>query len=169
MASSMIRGFLNILVLKALGEEPKSGYNLMKFVEKRIGVKPSPGSIYPLLEQLESEGFIEIKKKGKAKEYKLTATGRKKLSAIEEKRCECLCNFTEGMKMLSALTGEDMSFPMAMVENMHKGIMPFKEINPEWDTLRNELFVQMQKGTLKQNSKKIRTVLAKTNKELKSL
>lgn len=168
MPSSMIRGFLNILVLKALAESPKSGYLLMKFVEERVGVKPSPGSIYPLLEQMEKYKLIQIKKSGRAKEYKLTNEGNKKLSLIEQKRCECLCNFTEGMKVLSALTGEDMSYPLAMVQNMHKGMLPFKEINPEWDEFRNKLFLLMQKGELKQKAAKIRKILSRANKELKA-
>ena len=55
MASSMLRGFLRIVVLKALAESPKSGYALMKYIEERIGSKPSSGSMYPLLDKLKTE------------------------------------------------------------------------------------------------------------------
>ncbi len=163
----MLRGFLKVVVLKALVENPKSGYSLMKFVEERVGVKPSPGSMYPLLDTLKKEGLVEVKGVGRAKEYKLTVEGKHRLHAIEEKRNECLCNLLDGMKMISALTGEDMSFPMAMVESVRRGVFPFKEVNPEWDNVRNQMFVMMQDGTLKQKAAKVKKVLATAYKELK--
>jgi DNA-binding PadR family transcriptional regulator len=169
MASSMLRGFLKIVVLKALAESPKSGYALMKFVEARIGTKPSPGSMYPLLEKLKDEGLVTAKGVGRSKEYKLTVQGKHKLHAIEEKRTECLTNFLDGMKMLQALTGEDMTFPMAMVDSMRRGVFPFKDINPEWDNVRNQLFMLMKQDKLKQKSAKVRKILAKTQKELKTV
>ena len=61
MTSSMLRGFLKIVVLKALAESPKSGYSLMKFIEERVGSKPSSGSMYPLLDSLKTEGLVEAK------------------------------------------------------------------------------------------------------------
>ncbi len=169
MASSMLRGFLKIVVLKALAESPHSGYSLMKHIEEKVGSKPSPGSMYPLLDSLKNEGLIEVKVVGRAKDYKLTVDGKHKLHAVDEKRNECLNNFLEGMKMLSAMTGEDMSFPMAMVESMRKGVFPFKEINPEWDTLRNQMFLMMKSGELKQKAPKVRKALALALKELKSV
>ena len=169
MTSSMLRGFLKIVVLKALAEGPKSGYSLMKHIEEKVGSKPSPGSMYPLLDSLKTEGLVEAKGVGRATEYKLTVDGRHRLHAIDEKRNECLNNFLEGMKMLSAMTGEDMTFPMAMVESMRKGVFPFKEINPEWDNVRNEVFLMMRAGKLKEKSPKVRKILAQTFKELKSV
>jgi formylmethanofuran dehydrogenase subunit E len=164
----MLRGFLKIIVLKALGESPKSGYSLMKFIEERVGSKPSPGSIYPLLDNLRKEGLVASKIVGRMTEYSLTVEGKHKLHLIDEKRTECLNNFLEGMKMLSAMTGEDMNFPMAMVESMKKGVFPFKEINPEWDTLRNQMFLMMKSGELKQKAPKVRKALALALKELKA-
>ena len=167
MASAMLRGFLRIVVLKALAESPKSGYSLMKHIEEKVGVKPSSGSIYPLLTKLKKEGLVEVKGVGRKKEYKITITGKHNLHQIEEKRTECLTNFLEGMKMIQALTGENMTFPMAMVENMKKGVFPFKEVNPEWDNVRNDLFMMMKHHSLKKNAVKVKKILATTHKELK--
>lgn len=138
----------------------------MKYVEERVGTKPSPGSMYPLLDKLRNEGLLQVKGVGRAKEYKLTIDGKHKLHAIEEKRTECLTNFLDGMKMIQTLTGEDMTFPMAMVESMRKGVFPFKDINPEWDNLRNNLFMMMKQGKLKKNASKVRKILAKAQKEM---
>lgn len=168
MNCSMLRGFLKIVVLKALGDGPKSGYSLMKFVEEKVGSKPSPGSMYPLLDNLSKDGLVEVKGVGRTKEYKLTITGKHDLENIEVKRNECIDSMVEGMKMMSALTGEDMHFPMAMVESLRKGEFPFKEVNPEWDNLRNHMFVMWKSGELRKNSSKVRKILARTFKELKS-
>jgi formylmethanofuran dehydrogenase subunit E len=165
----MLRGFLRIVVLKALGDGAKSGYSLMKFVEEKVGSKPSPGSMYPLLEALSKEGLVDVKGVGRTKEYKLTVEGRHKLENIEEKRNECLQSMVDGMKMMSALTGEDMHFPMAMVESIRKGEMPFKEVNPEWDNLRSQMFVMWKSGALKQKSSKVKKILSSAFKELKSV
>ena len=165
----MLRGFLKIVVLKALAAGPKSGYALMKYVEEKIGSKPSSGSMYPLLDNLTKDGLVESKGVGRTKEYKLTIDGRHRLESIEEKRTECLDSMLDGMRMMSALTGEDMHFPMAMLESVRKGEMPFKEVNPEWDSLRNQMFVMWKAGELKKNSSKVRKILSNAYKELKSV
>ena len=134
-----------------------------------MGSKPSPGSMYPLLDNLTKEDLIDGKGVGRTKEYKLTVEGRHKLEAIEEKRNECMNNMLEGMKMLSALTDEDMSFPMAMIESVRKGVLPFKEVNPEWDNLRNQMFVMWKTGVLKIKSAKVRKILSSAYKELKAV
>jgi formylmethanofuran dehydrogenase subunit E len=169
MASPMLRGFLKILVLKGLSESPKSGYALMKHVQDKLGAKPSPGSMYPLLDQLKKDGLVTEKGKGRANEYRLTPKGKAHTAVIEQKRTECLSSFIEGMKMLSALTGEDMAFPMAMVDSMRRGEMPFKEINPEWDSVRNGLFTMLRQGKLKGRAARIRKILAQTHKELEAV
>ncbi len=141
----------------------------MKHIEDKVGAKPSPGSIYPLLEKLKKDGMVTVKGVGRKKEYKITIGGKHVLHSIEEKRTECLTHFLDGMKMIQTLTGEDMRFPMAMVESMRKGIFPFREINPEWDSVRNDLFMMMQQHSLKKNAPKVKKILGKAHKELKTL
>jgi DNA-binding PadR family transcriptional regulator len=165
----MLRGFLKVVVLKALAESPKSGYALMKYIEEKVGSKPSPGSMYPLLDNLAKEHLIEGKGVGRTKEYKLTVDGKHTIESMVEKRNECLKSMLEGMKMMSALTGEDMSFPMAMVESIKKGEFPFKEVNPEWDNMRNQMFVMWKTGVLKIKAPKVRKILSAAYKELKSV
>src|SRR3989344_4792354 len=169
MGCSMLRGFLKILVLKALGEGPKSGYALMKYVQDHVGSKPSAGSMYPLLDHLSQDNLITIKKKTNSNEYQLTEKGNSTLKDIEEKRNQCLTNFIEGMKMLNALTGENMEFPISIVEGLKHGVVPFKDINPEMDELRHALFKMTKDGTIKKNAPKIRRIIANAKKELMAL
>src|SRR5579885_3549363 len=54
------RGDIRTAALLLLAEEPRNGYQLMQEIEERSeGVwRPSPGSVYPALAQLEDEGLI---------------------------------------------------------------------------------------------------------------
>ncbi|MBC7222406.1 PadR family transcriptional regulator [Candidatus Bipolaricaulota bacterium] len=52
------RGFLRYWVLRLLSEGPRTGYALAKELERRLGWRPSPGSLYPLLSTLAEEGLI---------------------------------------------------------------------------------------------------------------
>src|SRR5437588_10911522 len=54
------RGDVRAALLLLLAEEPRNGYQLMQAIEERSGGRwrPSPGSIYPSLAQLEDEGLV---------------------------------------------------------------------------------------------------------------
>ena len=54
------RGDVRTAMLMLLAEEPRNGYQLMQTIEERSGGRwrPSPGSVYPTLAQLEDEGLI---------------------------------------------------------------------------------------------------------------
>jgi len=81
------RGDVRAAVLLLLAEEPRNGYALMQEIEERSeGVwRPSPGSIYPVLSQLEDEGLVEATKEGSGRVFALTDTGREH---VEERRDE---------------------------------------------------------------------------------
>jgi DNA-binding PadR family transcriptional regulator len=81
------RGGVRAAVLLLLAEEPRNGYALMQEIEERSeGVwRPSPGSIYPALAQLEDEGLVEATKEGSGRVFALTDTGREH---VEERREE---------------------------------------------------------------------------------
>lgn len=72
------RGDVRAAVLRLLAEKPRNGYQLMQVIEERSGGRwrPSPGSVYPTLAQLEDEGLIRVSEAGGSKLYELTAAGR---------------------------------------------------------------------------------------------
>src|SRR5690349_11942593 len=59
------RGDIRTAALLLLAEEPRNGYQIMQEVEERSeGMwRPSPGSVYPALSQLEDEGLIRSQEK----------------------------------------------------------------------------------------------------------
>jgi DNA-binding PadR family transcriptional regulator len=55
------RGDIRAAILALLAEEPMHGYQIIQVIAERSGGTwtPSPGSVYPTLQQLEDEGLIE--------------------------------------------------------------------------------------------------------------
>jgi DNA-binding PadR family transcriptional regulator len=72
------RGDIRTAALLLLNEEPRNGYQIMQEVQERSdGVwRPSPGSVYPALQQLEDEGLIRSEELDGRKLFKLTDAGR---------------------------------------------------------------------------------------------
>jgi DNA-binding PadR family transcriptional regulator len=79
------RGDVRAALLVLLAEEPRNGYQLMQEIEERSdGVwRPSPGSVYPALQQLEDEGLVRVEQREGGKAYALTDEGR---AYVEERR-----------------------------------------------------------------------------------
>jgi DNA-binding PadR family transcriptional regulator len=63
-------------LLKALAKKEMSGYALMAALKEMSGKRPSPGSVYPLLESLKSEGLVSCRIDGRRKIYSMTAKGK---------------------------------------------------------------------------------------------
>lgn len=86
-------GRLRLYLLKLLEESPRHGYEVIRLLQDRfLGVySPSPGTIYPRLARLESEGLVTHEViKGK-KVYSLTGKGREEL----ERRMDELADLEE--------------------------------------------------------------------------
>jgi DNA-binding PadR family transcriptional regulator len=80
------RGDVRTAVLLLLAEEPRNGYQLMQEIEDRSeGVwRPSPGSIYPALQQLEDEGLVRTVETDGRKLFELTDAGREYVAERDE-------------------------------------------------------------------------------------
>jgi DNA-binding PadR family transcriptional regulator len=72
------RGDIRSAILTLLAEEPRNGYQIMQALEERSrGTwRPSPGSVYPALSQLEDEGLVQSESVGTGRVYSLTDAGR---------------------------------------------------------------------------------------------
>jgi DNA-binding PadR family transcriptional regulator len=73
------RGDVRAAALALLAEEPRNGYQIIQGIAERSGGvwQPSPGSVYPALQQLEDEGLIQAETpEGGRRRYALTADGR---------------------------------------------------------------------------------------------
>jgi DNA-binding PadR family transcriptional regulator len=75
------RGDVRLALLRLLAEEPRNGYGLIQAIEERSeGLwRPSPGSVYPTLSQLEDEGLIRTVETDGARRFEITDAGREHL------------------------------------------------------------------------------------------
>jgi DNA-binding PadR family transcriptional regulator len=76
------RGDIRHAILVLLTEQPRNGYQIMQELEQRSrGMwRPSPGAVYPALQQLEDERLVTVDTSGSGRVYSLTERGRKEAS-----------------------------------------------------------------------------------------
>ena len=89
--AELLQGTLELLILKTLTLEPMHGYGVSKRIEQvtRGVFEVKPGSLFPALHRLEQQGTIdgewgESANNRKAKFYRLTAKGKRRLSEEKE-------------------------------------------------------------------------------------
>lgn len=92
MSSEIRKGFLKMIVLKIISERPIHGYDIIHEIEAKTRGHwvPSPGSVYPALEFLESKGYVSMEEADRKKVYTITEEGKKALDYIDEKRKELI-------------------------------------------------------------------------------
>ena len=87
-SADVLRGTLDLLVLKTLTLEPMHGWGISQRIQQfsRGVLEVNQGSLYPALQRLEQSGWIEsewrtTEHNRRAKYYRLTAAGRRALGA----------------------------------------------------------------------------------------
>lgn len=72
------RGDMRAAILALLAEEPMHGYQIITEISSRSGGvwNPSPGSVYPTLQQLSDEGLLSSSEVEGRRVYELTDAGR---------------------------------------------------------------------------------------------
>ena len=88
----ILQGTLDLLILRTLLPGASHGHSIAKHIQctSEDLLQVETGSLYPALHRMEAQGFIaaswDTSEKGKrAKYYRLTATGRKKLASEQSK------------------------------------------------------------------------------------
>jgi len=80
------RGAVRYLVLDAVSETPRHGYEIMAAIEAKShgAYRPSPGVVYPTLQLLEELGHVRVAVKDDKKVYTITAAGTRELEEHKE-------------------------------------------------------------------------------------
>ncbi len=88
----LLQGTLDMLILKAVSLSPLHGYGILLRIQQlsKDLLEIQQGSLYPALYRLEHQGWIvsqwgESENNRRAKYYRLTAAGRRRLQAETEK------------------------------------------------------------------------------------
>jgi len=89
--ADLLRGTLDLLILKTLTLEPLHGLGISRRIEQitRGVFEVKPGSLFPALHRLEQEGYIagewgESENNRRAKYYRLTTAGEHRLGQEKE-------------------------------------------------------------------------------------
>ncbi len=84
--ADVLRGTLELLILKALSLEPMHGWAITQRLEQLTSdaLQVGQGSLYPALQRLEEKGWVEsdwqvTEQNRRAKYYELTTAGRRAL------------------------------------------------------------------------------------------
>jgi DNA-binding PadR family transcriptional regulator len=118
------RGDVRAAALLLLAENPRNGYQLMQEIESRSNGmwRPSAGSIYPALAQLEDEGLVRGEEQEGRRTFVLTDAGR---AHVEERRAELGAPWEEMAGAVdddvAALFGEIKRVAMAAAQIGHMG------------------------------------------------
>jgi DNA-binding PadR family transcriptional regulator len=77
------RGGVKYLILDAVADAPRHGYEIMQVIEERSKgtYRPSPGVVYPTLQLLDETGLLSSTEKEGRKVYAITDAGRAELEA----------------------------------------------------------------------------------------
>ncbi|PYX51914.1 MAG: PadR family transcriptional regulator [Acidobacteria bacterium] len=88
----VLQGTLDMLILKAISLGPLHGYGILLRIQQisKDRLEIQQGSLYPALYRLEHQGWItsewgESENNRKAKYYRLTAAGKRRLQSEAEK------------------------------------------------------------------------------------
>ncbi len=91
MGNDKLQGALDLLVLKVLARGPEHGYGITLRVKQlsEDALQVEEGSLYPALHRMEQTGWISAEWKAsgnrrRAKYYRLTAKGRRRLAEEQE-------------------------------------------------------------------------------------
>jgi transcriptional regulator len=86
MTADVLRGTLDLLVLKTIALEPMHGWGISQRIQQMSEglLEVNQGSLYPALQRLEERGLIKAKwqrtaENRRARYYALTAAGRRAL------------------------------------------------------------------------------------------
>ena len=86
--NELLHGTLETLILKTVAAAPRHGYAIARWLEERTAdvLQVEDGSLYPALYRMEQRGWLQadwgMSELGrKAKFYKITPAGRKRLAA----------------------------------------------------------------------------------------
>ena len=92
------RGVVRYLILDAIAQQPRHGYEIIQAIEERSAgtYRPSPGVIYPTLQMLEELGHARVDEQDARKVYAITAEGKRDLGEHIEDVQEFYENAGEG-------------------------------------------------------------------------
>jgi DNA-binding PadR family transcriptional regulator len=107
------RGEVRYLVLDAIADQARHGYEVIQTIEQRSdgAYRPSPGVVYPTLQMLEEMGLARVSDRDGRKVYEITDEGRQELERHRDEvaefyeRSDVGVNFEEVAALMKTVAG----------------------------------------------------------------
>jgi PadR family transcriptional regulator PadR len=110
--NKLMKGLLDLVILQFLNSKPMHGYQIISTIRKNFGIYFGPSTIYPLLNSLETKGYIksqwDLSKERPRKVYQLTNEGHSLLSYTENTLnhiCRKISNIAVGKNLANGISG----------------------------------------------------------------
>ena len=149
------RGEIRTVLLDALRDGAKHGYEIIKALEERSGGEyaPSPGTIYPTLQYLEEWGLISASQQEERRVYALTESGR---AQLEERAEEVEAFWTRFQQCeFSPVMHSEMGF---LKEEMHYLEQTVRRLAREAAATQNIETVRRIRTTIEQCRNEVRRI-----------
>lgn len=143
---SNMKGQLRPLILQMLAEdEEQSGSTIADMIEDCVGHRPSPGTLYPMLDRMAVDGLIEKEKVGRENKYSLTERGEESMQSFMEESSDHLDGIIESMRKHREIFGQDeLQVHIDRLKRMRDNEFPESEL----ESLVNDIDVKIQSSTL---------------------
>jgi DNA-binding PadR family transcriptional regulator len=163
-----IKGHLKIIVLKLLEKQNLTGYGIINEINTKTGFwKPSPGSIYPLMNELHKKGLVGIKKEKNQKIYSVTEKGRIVLKKLVNEKNKAIENIKEHISILQLIEEKKNIKPLLDMIDMFKEDQLFCKDNiAEFILLRFDVLNAIKN---KKNIKEVSRIIKEASKKIKEL
>jgi DNA-binding PadR family transcriptional regulator len=165
-----IKGYFKIIALEKLNEREQTGYDLIQSIEDALDRKPSPGSIYPLLNNFLKNGYVTVRQEGRKKIYSITIEGKKALKNMFQEKEQLMIKSAEILKIFGSLSGqkEIKSINKLINQMKSKSELLLKNIDL-WVDIKDAMVKLAVKPNYGQKQKRVRKILQETIKKLKKL
>ena len=118
------RGDVRAAILALLREGPRNGYQIMSDIEERSGGawRPSPGAVYPALQQLADEGLVDAEESSGRRTFSLTEAGRRHIEENPETaRAAWESMATDSAEQMPGLFAQAAQLAGSIVQMAHAG------------------------------------------------
>jgi len=141
----MAKGIMKLHLLKLISMEPSTGYELMGRVEQLTGSRPSSGTVYPHLKDMEAKGWILGQTDDGKTRYHVTTKGSFRLAESDNQKADFLTKVHssialasdtfEDVELLHMMRAMDELHPVLIVimEALHDGF-PLEDITAAVET-----------------------------------
>ncbi|MBC7219528.1 MAG: PadR family transcriptional regulator [Hadesarchaea archaeon] len=97
----LVKSELESIILALLLEKPMCGTDIIKTVHAKFGLLLSPGTIYPLLHDLERRGLVRCDQGNKVKVYRPVKEMRKKIGQMLRSRVSTMKSIIDFLMSVS--------------------------------------------------------------------